>query len=202
VVRILSGLNSPTRIPKLLTTVSIYRCDGVVAEHVHVGAGGNPRDGADGVAGVAFSDGAAVRGATDPAGAWVAAAGLSVTRPRRLVMAVLEGRDRAHTAAEVSGLLRAGGTGVGLTSVYRILREFSVAGLVHVFPGTEQRFRLCSPPEHVHLVCDRCGRVIEAPADQVSAWLAPTRRAAGFVVDVVHTDIHGACDRCRHEAVG
>jgi Fur family ferric uptake transcriptional regulator len=180
--------------------VSIYRSDDGMS-YPFVGATDYPGHDADVAANLAHSGRVAARGGSDPVGARLTAAGLSVTGPRRLVLLALEGRMGADTAAEVCDLLQARGTRLGLTSVYRVLRAFSLVGLVHAFSGSEQRFRLCSPASHSHLICDRCGRVIEVPEDRVRAWLEPTYRAAGFVADVVRTDIHGVCALCVPERV-
>jgi Fur family ferric uptake transcriptional regulator len=124
------------------------------------------------------------------------AAGLAVTAPRRAVYGVLVGRDRPVGAGEVFDRLRASGSRLGLASVYRVLRSFADAGIVHVFAGEEQRYRICAPDPHAHLVCEECGRVIERPADTVRGWLAAAREDAGFVANVERSDVYGLCGRC------
>lgn len=123
-------------------------------------------------------------GEVDAVAARLHAAGLAVTMPRRRVFAVLSERDGAHTAAEVCDLLRGDGSRLGLTSVYRVLHAFALAGLVHVFIGGENRFRMCASAPHGHLVCDRCGRVVEVPADEIRHGrpldCATRRRQAAF----------------------
>jgi Fur family ferric uptake transcriptional regulator len=126
-------------------------------------------------------------------------AGLAVTGPRRAVYLALVGRDRPLSAGEVFDLLRAAGSPLGLPSVYRVLHSFATARVVHVFAGEEQRFRVCAPGAHAHLVCQECGRVIERPADTVRGWLAATRQDADFVADVERSDLYGVCGRCRPE---
>jgi Fur family transcriptional regulator, ferric uptake regulator len=127
-------------------------------------------------------------------------AGLAVTGPRRAVYQALVGQDRPLSAGEVFDLLRAAGSGLGLPSVYRVLHSFAAARVVHVFAGEEQRFRVCTPGAHAHLVCRECGRVIERPADTVRRWLAPARDDADFVADVERSDLYGVCGRCRPES--
>jgi Fur family transcriptional regulator, ferric uptake regulator len=129
------------------------------------------------------------------------AARLAVTAPRTEVYQALVGRDRPISAGEVFDLLRAQGSRLGLPSVYRVLHSFAAAGLVHVFAGEEQHFRLCTPGTHAHLVCEECGRVIERPAETVRGWLAPTREDADFVANVERSDLYGVCGRCRPERV-
>lgn len=124
------------------------------------------------------------------------AAGLAVTRPRRAVHRVLVGRERPLGAGEVFDLLRANGARLSLTSVYRVLHSFAAAGIVHVFAGEQQRFRICDAAPHTHLICEVCGRVIEQPAEVAAAWLAPARQAVDFVANAEHSDLYGRCGRC------
>ena len=108
------------------------------------------------------------------------AAGLAVTAPRRAVYGVLAGWERPVSAADVYDLLRASGSRLGLTSVYRVLHSFAASGIVHVFPGDLQRFRICDRMPHAHLVSEECGRVMERPADTVRQWLALAARGRGL----------------------
>jgi Fe2+ or Zn2+ uptake regulation protein len=111
-----------------------------------------------------------------------------------------EFRHPTWYAAEVYDLLRDRGSRLGLTSVYRALHAFAASGIVHVFPGAQQRFRICDRAPHAHLVCEECGRVIERPADSVRRWLAPAAREADFVPNVERSDVYGRCTRCHLDA--
>jgi Fur family ferric uptake transcriptional regulator len=122
--------------------------------------------------------------------------GLGVTGPRRLVLAALRGRSVPASAGEVYDALRAGNARIALTSVYRVLHLFAQEGLVHVFVGDEQRYRLCTGEAHVHLVCARCGAVREEPADRARRWLRPAS-VNDFEVDVEHATLYGICGLCR-----
>ncbi|MEN3360270.1 MAG: Fur family transcriptional regulator, ferric uptake regulator [Mycobacteriales bacterium] len=129
------------------------------------------------------------------------AAGLAVTAPRRAVYQVLAGRERALSAGDVFDVLHAGGSKQGLTSVYRVLHAFVVSGLVHVFAGDEQRYRICRRTPHAHLICEHCGRVVERPAEMARRWLAPVAHEADFVPNVERSDLYGRCGRCGPAAV-
>jgi Fur family transcriptional regulator, ferric uptake regulator len=122
--------------------------------------------------------------------------GLAVTGPRRLVLAVLEGRTVPASAGEVYDELRAGQARIALASVYRVLRLFAQEGVVHTFVGDEQRYRLCAGGPHVHLVCERCGAVREESTDRARRWLWP-EGVHDFEVDVEHTTLYGVCGLCQ-----
>jgi Fe2+ or Zn2+ uptake regulation protein len=129
-------------------------------------------------------------------------AGLTPTGPRRAVYQVLVGQERPVGAAEIYQLLRGAGPQPGLTSVYRVLCALAAVGTVHAFPGDEQRYRICQPAPHGHLVCESCGRVIEHPVAGMRRWLASMTREAGFAPTVEHMDVYGICERCQSDENG
>ena len=91
-------------------------------------------------------------------------AGLKVTLPRMKILEFLEACSDRHLSAEdiYKALLEAGEE-IGLATVYRVLTQFEAAGLVnrHHFEGGQAVFELNQGGHHDHLVCLRCGKVVE-----------------------------------------
>lgn len=126
------------------------------------------------------------------------AAGLPVTEQRRRLLARFLGctdhpaADTLHAdvARQVPGLSRA--------TVYRTLETLVELGLAVriAHPGWEQRYDPRTDLHH-HLVCDRCGLVLdhEEPAlDQLP--LPPAR--SGFVAAGYSVQFRGLCAGCAH----
>lgn len=95
-------------------------------------------------------------------------AGLKVTAPRVKILHILETSLQAtgmrHLSAEdVYKKLLEMGDDVGLATVYRVLTQFESAGLVirHHFEGGHSVFELDDGKHHDHLVCIKCGHVVE-----------------------------------------
>src|SRR5690349_17294474 len=89
--------------------------------------------------------------------------GLRPTSQRLAVLEVLAHEHDGATAQEIHDRLRAGGSRVGLATVYRTLAALSDGGAVDALahrPG-EACYRLCGSGHHHHLVCERCNRVVE-----------------------------------------
>ena len=117
--------------------------------------------------------------------------------------AVVEQLAREHccvTAQEIADSLRAGGSGVGIASVYRALEALDRIGLVQRVEvgegGTRYEAVVPGGEHHHHVVCDSCGRIsafedpgLERAIDQLAARLG--HRVSGH--DVL---IHGECSRC------
>ncbi|MBU2823974.1 ferric iron uptake transcriptional regulator, partial [Acidithiobacillus ferrooxidans] len=72
-------------------------------------------------------------------------AGLKATLPRLKILRIFEDSDARHlTAEEIYRLLLETGEEVGLATVYRVLTQFEMAGLVrrHHFEGDKAVFEL------------------------------------------------------------
>lgn len=91
-------------------------------------------------------------------------AGLKVTGPRLKILHLLESSGFRHFSAEdLYKRLLEMGEDVGLATVYRVLTQFESAGLVirHHFDGGHSVFELDKGEHHDHLVCLKCGHVVE-----------------------------------------
>ena len=95
-------------------------------------------------------------------------AGLKVTLPRLKILEVLQQPDCQHISAEdLYKKLIDLGEEIGLATVYRVLNQFDDAGIVtrHHFEGGKSVFELSTQHHHDHLVCLKCGKVIEFEDD-------------------------------------
>ena len=91
-------------------------------------------------------------------------AGLKVTLPRLKILEILQKPDNQHISAEdVYKLLIEQGEEIGLATVYRVLNQFDDAGILnrHHFEGGKSVFEISQKAHHDHLVCLKCGKVIE-----------------------------------------
>lgn len=129
---------------------------------------------------------------------------IRVTRQGEAIDAVLRTADGFRTAQDLYGELRAQGSSVGLTTVYRHLKVLADAGEIDVVhrPDGEAQYRLCfptktdrsAPPDHHHhLVCRVCGRAVEVDGPEVEQWAERVAKAAGYT-QISHTvEVFGLC---------
>ena len=97
-------------------------------------------------------------------------AGLKVTSPRVKILRLLQLPENQHLSAEdLYRKLLAQGDEVGVATVYRVLNQFDDAGIVtrHHFEGGKSVFELANQQHHDHLVCLKCGEVIEFNDDLI-----------------------------------
>jgi Fur family transcriptional regulator, ferric uptake regulator len=129
---------------------------------------------------------------------------IRVTRQGEAIDAMLRTADGFRTAQDLYGELRAQGSSVGLTTVYRHLKVLADAGEIDVVhrPDGEAQYRLCfptktdrsAPPDHHHhLVCRVCGRAVEVDGPEVEQWAERVAKAAGYT-QISHTvEVFGLC---------
>lgn len=132
-------------------------------------------------------------------------AGLKVTLPRVKILGLLEESGRRHVSAEdVYKMLLDKGEEIGLATVYRVLTQFESAGLVcrHHFEGGQSVFELNRGGHHDHLVCVRCGKVVEFMDEVIEARQRAIAEQHGFTIEEHALVIYGVCDNrsCRRQA--
>lgn len=109
-------------------------------------------------------------------------------------------RQHGHIDADqILAAMKARGSTISRATVYRNLELLVACGLVrkqrlsskghlfeHIHPGQE----------HDHLVCTRCGRVVEFVSPGIAALQAGICRAHGFSPDHHQLQILGRCADC------
>jgi len=125
---------------------------------------------------------------------------LNLTRERRLIMDEVFSRDGHLEADEVYFRLRKGNKDVSRATVYRTLGLLVDSGLVRkVYLGEdhihyEHNF---GHTHHDHLVCLKCGKVIEFSDKNIEKLQSSVCQENGFK-ELSHTvQIFGYCKGCR-----
>ncbi|MDQ1363418.1 MAG: Fur family transcriptional regulator, ferric uptake regulator [Pseudomonadota bacterium] len=129
-------------------------------------------------------------------------AGLKITLPRTKILGLLEQCDPRHQSAEdIYRSLIDAGEEIGLATVYRVLTQFEAAGLVnrHHFEGGQAVFELNHGYHHDHLVCIKCGKVVEFVDSMIEERQRQIARDKGFEITEHSLIIYGRCSdpQCR-----
>ena len=130
---------------------------------------------------------------------------LPVTRQRDLVAEVLFRADDHPSAEVIERRLREQGVPVGTATVYRTLDLLVAAGLArsHDFGEGFRRFEpMSGGGSHEHLVCLRCGRVVEFSNERLDRMLPVIADEHGFHQRRHRVEIYGTCLDCRRRDVG
>lgn len=127
-------------------------------------------------------------------------AGLRITGPRVKILSLLENAQARHMSAEdIYKYLSDAGEDVGLATVYRVLTQFEQAGLVtrHSFENGVSVFELEQGEHHDHMVCERCGKVVEFVDDMIEAQQQRIAEQHGFQLTEHSLILYGVCEGCR-----
>ena len=127
-------------------------------------------------------------------------AGLKITLPRLKILQLLEqSKDRHMSAEDVYKTLIDMGEDVSLATVYRVLTQFEVAGLIdkHNFEGGHAVFEIRSHAHHDHLVCVKCGKVEEFVDPVIEERQQQVAVQAGYTITDHSLNIYGVCGGCQ-----
>lgn len=123
-------------------------------------------------------------------------AGLKVTLPRMKILEILENSDKRHLSAEdIYKILLNTGEEIGLATIYRVLTQFQDAGLVirHRFETSQAVFELERGKHHDHLICVKCGRIIEFVDESIESKQKEIAEKNGFKISDHSLIIYGIC---------
>ena len=127
--------------------------------------------------------------------------GLKVTLPRVKILEILEKQtDQRHLSAEqVYKILLSENEEIGLATVYRVLTQFEVAGLVsrHHFEGGNSVFELNKGVHHDHIVCMKCGRVDEFTDSVIEKRQDDIAEKLGYELTDHSLYLYGFCSQCK-----
>ncbi|MDW8065914.1 MAG: Fur family transcriptional regulator [Anaerolineae bacterium] len=129
--------------------------------------------------------------------------GRRITKPRRVVMRILQQASRPLSPREIYTRGRRIHRSLGLVSVYRSLQVLEEIGLVRRVHQTERcdGYVLASPGHYHLLICRRCERAVEFPgSEDLSAWVSQIERRTGFRVEDHLLQLTGLCAPCQRAA--
>jgi len=124
-------------------------------------------------------------------------AGLKITLPRMKILEILESSDKKHLSAEdIYRVLLDSGEEIGLATIYRVLTQFEGAGLVirHHFETGQALFELERGKHHDHLICVKCGKIVEFVDESIEAKQKEIAAKNGFRISDHSLIIYGICD--------
>jgi len=113
-------------------------------------------------------------------------AGVRITRPRRIIIEILEGTDDHPDALEIFRRASAVDASISLSTVYRTTKLLEGMGAIHrhAFEGGPSRFEQAHGEHHDHLIDLDTGDVIEFKSDRIEQLQNEIAEALGY--DIVH----------------
>lgn len=126
--------------------------------------------------------------------------GVRITPQRHAILEYLVVSDSHPTADEIYKALEHKFPNMSVATVYNNLRVFRKTGLVKelTYGDSSSRFDF-STKEHYHIICSRCGKIVDffyPGLDEVEALAA---QVTGFTVDHHRLEVYGICPECQNK---
>ena len=122
-------------------------------------------------------------------------AGLKVTHPRTKILDVLQSNPDMHLSAdEIHNKLVNHNESIGLATVYRVLTQLELAGLIqkNQFSDNQSSYEI-KKQHHDHLICTKCGKIIEFMNDDLEMLQEKISDKYQFRLDSHVMTLFGVC---------
>ena len=122
-------------------------------------------------------------------------AGLKVTHPRTKILDILQSNPNMHLSAdEIHNKLVDHKESIGLATVYRVLTQLEVAGLIqkNQFSDNQSSYEI-KKQHHDHLICTKCGKIVEFINNDLEALQEKISDKYQFRLDSHVMTLFGVC---------
>ena len=126
-------------------------------------------------------------------------AGLKVTHPRTKILEVLQTNPEDHLSADaIHSYLASHNESIGLATVYRVLTQLEMAGLVqkNQFKENQSTYEI-KKQHHDHLICTTCGKIIEFINDDLEKLQEKISEKYQFRLDSHVMTLFGECTNAK-----
>ena len=126
--------------------------------------------------------------------------GLKITAQRISILKILNSGPRYHkTAKDILNEAKKIYPSIGFATVYRLLKKLSQAGMIlEISMGAGSScYELKSNQSHYHIVCDRCGKVVEFKDKLIEEAVKKIVLEKNYQLKNQIVEIYVKCDRCK-----
>ncbi|MCJ7696251.1 MAG: transcriptional repressor [Anaerolineaceae bacterium] len=127
-------------------------------------------------------------------------AGYRHSRPRGVVMGIMEKTKTPLSPIEILKYAQREGNRLGIASIYRALDLFLELGIVKPVHTDDDchGYVLATEGHHHYITCSECNRVVEFNGSgDLSAIMSKVERETGFEVKDHLLQLYGLCRECR-----
>jgi Fur family ferric uptake transcriptional regulator len=131
---------------------------------------------------------------------YLAGQGLKSTRQRDEILDIFVSAGRHLSAEELYLLVKKSHPGIGYATVYRTLKLLASAGLAEErrFEDGYTRYEYrATDGHHDHLICTKCGKIIEFENERIEQLQQDVARKNKFQVQSHKLELYGLCSECQ-----
>jgi len=121
-----------------------------------------------------------------------------MTPQRQAVLDAVRASDDHPRAADIYERVRSVLSGIAFGTVYNALNALAEGGVIRQlsFGDAASRFD-ARVDRHDHVVCTRCGSLVDVEAAPPAAAVRAVAARTGFTIHEHHTQLLGVCAACR-----
>nr|WP_284700639.1 Fur family transcriptional regulator [Thermoanaerobacterium sp. R66] len=128
--------------------------------------------------------------------------GFKLTTQRRAILdVIIENREKHLSSEEIYDLVKEKYPEIGLATVYRTLQLFDEMGIIYKlnFDDGRSRYELYHNEDHQHhhLICLKCGSVIEMEGDLLENLEEAIENTKNFQIIDHNVKFFGYCSKCK-----
>jgi Fur family ferric uptake transcriptional regulator len=131
---------------------------------------------------------------------YLADQGLKSTSQRDAILDIFVAAGEHLSAEELYARVKKTNPGIGYATVYRTLKLLADAGMAEErrFEDGFTRYEFkAEKGHHDHLICTRCGEIVEFENERIEALQADVAKKNGFQVQSHKLEIYGLCSKCQ-----
>ena len=126
--------------------------------------------------------------------------GLKSTAQRDDIAKVFFATSEHLSVEELHAAVKKVNPRVGYATVYRtlkLLKEIGLADERHFDDGQARYEPTEAEEQHDHIICQRCGKIVEFNSEELEKLQERIARFLGFVVSRHRMELYGICAECR-----
>jgi Fur family ferric uptake transcriptional regulator len=130
---------------------------------------------------------------------YIVSRGLKQTRQREVILATFLEVDKHIDVEELYQRVRDRNPSIGHATVYRTMKLLTECGLAHerhFGDGMARYEQVSRKNHHDHLICTRCGRIIEFSNPVIEQLQEEIAAAHGFTIFDHKLELYGQCAEC------
>lgn len=128
--------------------------------------------------------------------------GLKSTSQRDDIAQVFFSAKRHISVEELYREVKQVNSRIGYATVYRTMKLLTECGLAveRHFRDGEARYESSEGHHHDHLICERCGKIVEFEEERIEALQTDVARRLGFRITGHKMELYGICRECQSRA--
>ena len=127
--------------------------------------------------------------------------GLRRTLQRQAIIEAAFGTDAHFTAEDLLAMAKKREPTVSRATIYRTLPLLCASGMIRELDlGRGQTYydpNYSTSPEHNHIICDDCDRIVEFTSDEMKKLESQISHKFGFQLASQKVQLHGSCEQLK-----